>query len=346
MALGADMRQLTLRFGCAVLLVLFAVYAGAQGSAGRGTAAQRGTDIVRVVRAAINAQDRAGADRLLRDFRATSGDTPEALEALSWLGRAALGAHDLDAADRYASDTYALTVAALSTSSLENPHLEIALGAAIEVHALATAERGDRSEAVVYLREQFDKYHDTPIHKRIVKNLNFLSLEGKPALPLDATEYLDRPIPTFGQLRGKVVLLFFWAHWCPDCKAESPILARLLERYAQQGLAIVAPTQRYGYVARGKTAGPDEELQYIVQIRDQYYPFLRNQPVPVSEANHKAYGVSTTPTIVLVDRAGIVRLYHPGQMTEEELDAAIRPLLAGEDGSVEGVASRAGRDEG
>jgi hypothetical protein len=50
--------------------------------------------------------------------------------------------------------------------------------------------------------------------------------------------------------------------------------------------------------------------------------------VPVSETNHTLYGVSTVPTLVLVDRQGVVRLYHPGNMTEEELRAAIEPLLA------------------
>jgi thioredoxin-related protein len=41
--------------------------------------------------------------------------------------------------------------------------------------------------------------------------------------------------------------------------------------------------------------------------------------VPVSEETFRNYGASTTPTIVLADRAGIVRLYHPGKMTYEEL---------------------------
>ncbi len=293
-----------------------------------GVAAAAATDIVKEVRAAITAHDLPRGERLLNEFRSAEGNTPEALEALSWLGRGALAAGELDAADRYASDAYALATAALPAHPLaDDPHIEIALGAAIEVQALVDAQRGARSEAVIRLRTALDTYRDTPIHKRIVKNLNLLTLDGQPAPALDTREYLDRPVPTFAELKGKVVLLFFWAHWCPDCKAESPILARLLERYADQGLAIVAPTQRFGYVARGKSAPPDEELKYIVQIRDQYYPFLRDQPVPVSEANHKLYGVSTTPTLVLVDRRGLVRLYHPGQMTEDELDAAIAETL-------------------
>jgi thioredoxin-related protein len=47
----------------------------------------------------------------------------------------------------------------------------------------------------------------------------------------------------------------------------------------------------------------------------------------VSEANFLRYGASTTPTLVLVDRAGIVRLYHPGAMKYEDLRQAVMRIL-------------------
>ena len=62
--------------------------------------------------------------------------------------------------------------------------------------------------------------------------------------------------------------------------------------------------------------------------RDKFYGFLANVPVPLSEANHKLYGVSSTPTVVVVDRQGIVKSYHPGRMTNEELEQELRALLA------------------
>jgi thiol-disulfide isomerase/thioredoxin len=156
-----------------------------------------------------------------------------------------------------------------------------------------------------------------------------LSLVGQPVPPLEDGDFLGRPIPQPGELRGKAVLLFFWAHWCPDCKAQAPIIAKMLDRYGKDGLVIIAPTQRYGYTARRTMpAAPDEERRHIEQVRDTSYPFLRNQPVPVSERNHTRFGVSTVPTLVLVDRQGVVRRYHPGNMTEAELRAAIEPLLA------------------
>lgn len=314
------MRRCLALLGAIVLASATSVMAAGQAPAKPG--------LIPSVRAAIAKQDFSAGEALIEQYRSTQGLTSEALEALSWLARGALGARELERADQYAADTQDQAETLLKTLSLNTDrHLETALGAAIEVRALTKAERGARSEAVYYLQRALEMYGETPLHKRIQKNINALSLEGQPALALDTGEHLGRPVPTLEDLKGQVVLLFFWAHWCPDCKAESPIIAKLLERYRAQGLAVVAPTQRYGYVVAGRAATPDEERQHIVEVRDTYYSFLRSEPVPLSEANHKQYGVSSTPTIVLLDRQGIVRVYHPGRMTEEELEAAVRQLL-------------------
>ena len=58
-------------------------------------------------------------------------------------------------------------------------------------------------------------------------------------------------------------------------------------------------------------------MTYIAMVRDRDYAWMAKVPVPVSEKSHKDYGVSTTPTVVLVDRDGLVRLYDPGQMKED-----------------------------
>jgi thiol-disulfide isomerase/thioredoxin len=275
----------------------------------------------------------SAGEAILKEYRATRGTTSEALEALSWLGRAALAGKQLDKAFQYASETHELASAALKQTRLDDDvRLETALGAAIEVQAQVRAERGQRSDAVYFLGRELEKYRGTPLHRRIQKNVHLLSLEGHPAPRLEDGDFLGRPMPAFEAGRGKAILLFFWAHWCPDCKAQAPILAKILDRYGKNGLAIIAPTQRYGYtVRRGVAASADEERRHIEQVRDASYPFLRNEPVPVSEANHTVYGVSTVPTLVLVDSHGVVRLYHPGNMNEEELRAAIEPLLGSTD---------------
>lgn len=291
------------------------------------------TDVISEVRAAIAASDLDRADAVFAKRRVELGQRPDVIEALSWLGRGALAAGQLDRANRYAGQAQQMAVASLGNRALVDEHLVTGLGNAIEVQAQIAAQRGERSDAIAFLQGQLRTYKDTPIHKRIQKNINLLTLEGHPAPTLDVSESIGAARATLPEFKGKVVVLFFWAHWCPDCKIEGPILAKLLAKYQSQGLAIVAPTQRYGYGEGGATIGPDEELRYIVRIRDQYYPFLAQVAVPVSEANHKLYGVSSTPTLVIVDRQGMVRVYHPGRMTEEELEAQIRPLLASGSGA-------------
>jgi thiol-disulfide isomerase/thioredoxin len=264
------------------------------------------------------------AEAIVQSYRTQRGVTPEFLEALSWLARGDLITRQFDKADANAREAEKLAVQSLATRPLDaEPHLPLALGAAIEVEAQVLTANGDRMGALALLRKDLAAYRTTSIRTRIQKNINLLALEGRPAPALDEAEYLGaKPTPLVA-LRGKPVLLFFWAHWCPDCKKEEPILAAIATEYAAKGLVIIAPTQRYGYVANGDEAGPADELKYIEQIRHKYYADLLSVPAPVSEANFRNYGASTTPTLVLIDRRGIVRLYHPGAMTMDELRAAL-----------------------
>jgi thiol-disulfide isomerase/thioredoxin len=284
--------------------------------------------IVVEVRQAIAKRDFALASSDIQAYQLHNGITSEMIEAVSWMARGALAAHDYSQADAYAEQTRGLALAQLTRRPLDQErHLPIALGAAIEVQAQVLAAQSQRSEAIAFLTQQLTKYYGTSIRTRIQKNINLLTLEGKPALALEDSEYLGAKPWTLKSLKGKPVLLFFWAHWCGDCKAEAPVLARLQSEYHGR-FALMGPTQRYGFAARGREAAPADELKYIEQIREQYYGGLSDMPVPLGEETFKMYGVSTTPTLVLIDGSGIVRLYHPGQMSYPELKAQLDKLFA------------------
>jgi thiol-disulfide isomerase/thioredoxin len=124
------------------------------------------------------------------------------------------------------------------------------------------------------------------------------------------------------------VLLFFWAHWCGDCKAEAPIITQLRSEYAANGLKVIGPTRLYGYTAQLEHASPADELQYIEAVRRRFYSGLLDMPVPVSKYNFEVYGASTTPTLVLLDRAGKVAWYHPGAVPYAELRGEIEKVVA------------------
>ncbi len=274
--------------------------------------------IVETVLASFATGSDARAIQELRAYRTSHGSTPEYLEAFSWLARAELDSHNYAPAETFALEVHALSVEQLKKRTLDRePHLPIALGAAIEVEGSLLAAQGRRSEAVTYLQEQAKVFAATSIVARIRKNLLLLTLEGKPAPALENVVIpKDRP-----------VLLFFWAHWCPDCKAEIPILMRIRAEFAPKGLVFLAPTQKYGYVAGGVDAAPAIETAYIEQVRRSYYAGLIESPVAISETNFTRYGASTTPTLVLLDRAGIVRRYHPGAMTYQELREAVEGVI-------------------
>lgn len=274
--------------------------------------------IVEDVRTALAKPDYRTATALLDTYRTHFGATPEWVEATSWVGRDLLARKDYAAAETYAQKAYQLSMTALKARPLDQePHLPLALGAAIEVEGKVLAARGEQAQAVAYLQAELRKYDRTSIHTRIQKNILLLSLEGKPAPPIDGV-----PLP-----KGKPVVLFFWAHWCPDCKQEAPILRSLREEFRQKGLIIVPVTQKYGYVAGGDDAPPSVEIPYIEKIRSQYYSAVVDAPAKISEDAFRRYGASSTPTLVLVDRNGIVRNYHPGAMTYQDLRSSILAIL-------------------
>jgi thiol-disulfide isomerase/thioredoxin len=280
------------------------------------------------VRDALSRNNVSAAEAELQSYRGRQGVTPDYVEALSWMARADLLSHQLDRADNYARQTETLSRQLLAKRPLDaEPHLPIALGAALEVQAQVLAARGETAQAVALLRRSVATYRNTSIHARLQKNLNSLGLAGQPAPPLKITSYLGPKPVALAQLNGSPVLLFFWAHWCGDCKAEGPVIAQLSSEFGTRGLMLVAPTQLYGYGAQGEDAAPKDELPYIQRVWQHFYPGLQGVPVPVSKGNFNLYGASTTPTLVLLDRAGRVALYHPGVMPYEDLRAAIEKVI-------------------
>jgi thiol-disulfide isomerase/thioredoxin len=280
------------------------------------------------VREALSRGNVSSAEAELKSYRASQGITPDYVEAISWMARAGLESHQLNRAEAYANQAESLSHQLLAKRALDaEPHLPIALGAALEVKAQVLAARGEQSQAVALLRSSVVTYRNTSITARLQKNLNLLGLSGQPAPPLKIAKYLGPKPVSLAQMNGSPVLLFFWAHWCSDCKAEGPIITRLNSEFGTRGLLLLAPTQLYGYGAQGEDATPKDELPYIERVWQHFYPGLQGVPVPVSKENFNLYGASTTPTLVLLDHTGRVALYHPGAMPYDDLRAAIEKVV-------------------
>jgi thiol-disulfide isomerase/thioredoxin len=285
--------------------------------------------IVDDVRIALAQGSFSGAESALTAYRNQQGATAEYLEAYSWMARAALDQRQYQQAAAYARQTKTQALELVKTRPLDaEPHLPIALGAAFEVQSQALAAQGQRTQAIALLQSALRTYGKTSIQARLQKNLNLLALTGKLAPALKGDEFLGAKLPPPDQLKGSPVLLFFWAHWCGDCKAEAPIITQLRSEYAAKGLKVIGPTRRYGYTAQVEHASPAAELQYIDAVRRHFYSGLLDMPVPISTYNFDTYGASTTPTLVLLDRAGKVAWYHPGAVPYGELRGEIEKVVA------------------
>ncbi|MGB8061134.1 MAG: TlpA family protein disulfide reductase [Candidatus Sulfotelmatobacter sp.] len=282
--------------------------------------------IVDNVRIALMQNNFSAAEAQLNSYRSQRGVDAEYLDAYSWLGRAALDQGQYDQAAAFAKETKALALEQLKQRPLDaEPHLPIALGAALEIQSQVLAARGQRTQAIALLQSALRTYGNTSIHDRLQKNLNLLSFQGKLAPALKEDQFLGADLPS---LKGSPVLLFFWAHWCADCKAEAPIITQLRSEFAAKGLKVVGPTRFYGYTAQIEHASPADELRYIDAVRHRFYSGLLDMPVPINTHNFEVYGASTTPTLVLLDRAGKVAWYHPGAVPYDQLRAEIEKVVA------------------
>ncbi|MEZ5364743.1 MAG: TlpA disulfide reductase family protein [Bryobacterales bacterium] len=254
-------------------------------------------------------------------------DDPQLLLALSWAGRGAGLAGEWSVAESYARETYDIASRVAAEKGADSSaDLATALGAAIEVLGGAKLAADGPDAAVAYWKGEREKYRGTSIEKRIQKNVLSASLEGTPMPKLEPERYLGKTAPM--STDGKVAVYYFWAHWCPTSKRQRPHLFSLHDRYADKGVTVVGPTTLFGFAKkRDEKVTPEEEIAYVEGAWQEEYPLPDWMSRPMSKDFFADFGVSTTPTIVITDRKGVVRVYHPGLMTLEELEAAVKPLL-------------------
>ena len=278
-------------------------------------------ELVQAVRNKISAGDIASGQNLIEEYKLKNGVDAEYLNAVGWLARGAEMLRQYDLAAAYVAELRREITA-------EKDGLITPLGAAIKVESKLRAMRDGRGAALRYLSDELNLAKNISLRARIRKNINALSLEGQPALEINSANYVGSEPTKLSALKGKPVLLFFWANWCGDCKGQAAALSRVWQKYRSRGLALLAPTRLYGTGSDDKPITPAEEKSLIEKIWATTYTGLEGISIPIDTEAMVQYGVSATPTFVLVDRKGIVRLYAPTRLSEAELSRRIEAVLA------------------
>lgn len=125
---------------------------------------------------------------------------------------------------------------------------------------------------------------------------------------------LDGRAVSSEQFKGKVVILDFWATWCPPCRAEIPGFIELQRNYADKGLMIIGIS-----LDRAEPAVVKEFAERF----GMNYPVLRG----TGKVTEAFGGVNALPTTFIIDRQGRIVDSHVGYTAKEEFERAIRPLL-------------------
>ena len=278
-------------------------------------------ELVRIVRLKLSAGDLASSAAAVEEYKKKSGVDAEYLDALGWLARGAEMLGQLDAAAEYVAELR-------REIREEKADLLAPLGAAIEVEGKLRAVRQGRGSAISFLELEFSRAKDIGLRSRIRKNINALAIEGQSPREFSNAHFVGSAPARLADLKGKPVLLFLWAHWCGDCRAQAPTLSRIRQKYRGQGLVVMAPTRFYGTGEQNKPATPDEEKAHMAKVWAESYPGLEGVSIPIDTEAMVHYGVSATPTFVLIDRKGLVRFYSPTRLSEAELSRRIEAVLA------------------
>ena len=143
------------------------------------------------------------------------------------------------------------------------------------------------------------------------------ALSGKDApdvaLKLVANAPTDGADVSLSSLRGRAVLLDFWATWCGPCQEEAPIVDRIAQRYRDQGLTVVGVDTSD---EAGKAA-PFASRHHLT------YPIAYDE----GQRAAAAYGVENLPTLVLISKAGKVVAVRTGVTKDADLDDLVKRAL-------------------
>jgi thiol-disulfide isomerase/thioredoxin len=214
----------------------------------------------------------------------------------------------------------------LSELNLECKQTGAALGALQELRKLSIA------------LPSADLYRRATIRlERIVPPVNVMTapddavLRGPLAAPVApeifVRDWIEQKSVTLADLRGRVVLLDFWATWCTPCRVALPYMNEWHERYRQRGLTILALTQ-YQHSMNGRAISAGAELGILRRYK-RAEGMKYAVGVDATRATALSYNVTSIPAAVLIDRKGRVRFISVGatQTDMDEIGQMIERLL-------------------
>jgi thiol-disulfide isomerase/thioredoxin len=245
-----------------------------------------------------------------------SRDTRSMAALVQMLGRSKKGEHDQALADLDA--TFQPPAAAGQAAPAPDFDMALAVGEAF-LRRLICDGRYDVAHKLCDMACDADS--DAILKEHFEDRMARIDLHGKPAPPIAGTDVDGKPV-SLADSKGKVVIVDFWATWCPPCVASIPALEMLVQKYGDKGLVILGVNVIAMHEdAKDQTAVLQGVQRFHVNHRVTWVNLLNGHGASDFAA---AYHVERIPANFLVGRDGkIVALERYGEMLEKAVAQAL-----------------------
>lgn len=158
-------------------------------------------------------------------------------------------------------------------------------------------------------------------------------LIGQPAIDFNLSNFYNTEPTSLADLKGKVVMVDFWANWCGPCKGAFPKMRKLYDKHKDEGFVILGITSLQGYFSDNgiyeRDITPEREYELTAEMAER---LEMTWPLAFSDRSCKdpEYAVTGIPTFVVIDKAGIIRFIGSGNTpaNHKKLEELVPELLA------------------
>ncbi|UCH95145.1 MAG: redoxin domain-containing protein [Candidatus Aminicenantes bacterium] len=191
-------------------------------------------------------------------------------------------------------------------------------------------EKGNIKKGIEILEKALGELTSKRATAELKALLEQMKMLGAPAPEIDAETWVNSSALKLSDLKGKAVVIDFWATWCRPCHIVIPVLTKNYNQYKDKGLVVIGFTRLYSNYSddqggKGRVS-PGEERKLIAGFVKRH---KITYPIAIADKGviFDTYNITGLPTMVLIDKEGNVQDVEVGGGDEEYLEKKIKSLL-------------------